>query len=168
MAPRRTPRDGGAAAPTGDPRASSTSDLDQLVEERLREASSQLEAASEELGAALARASEARDALDALEGLVDELLSAVPSPLIVLDVDLRVVGWSVGAEERWSRPPDQAVGRKWSRIKRMVDDAVTTSQLDELLSDGGDGHPASLGGLRVRALKADGRVHYLLLSPEEP
>ncbi len=138
-----------------------------MAEQKLEEARSQLQAASEELGAALGRASAARDTLDAAEGLVDELLALVPTALIILDADLRVVGWSSGAEDRWSRPAGQAVGRKWSRIKRTVDEEIATSQLDELLLEDGPEHPVSLGALTVRRLKVGTQVRYLLLAPTE-
>ena len=131
----------------------------------LARATDELGAAASELQQAVERAGRAEQALASVEALADALLACVDRPLIVLDTDLRVTGWSAGAEATWSRSADDAVGRRWSRLGRSVDPAATASQLDDLLLDGAPGAMVPFGdSLQVRLVGEGEVVRYLVVT----
>jgi PAS domain-containing protein len=131
----------------------------------LVEAADELRAAADELEAAVARAARAEQALSASEGLADALLGFVETPLVVLDTDLRVIGWSAGAEEAWGRTASDAVGRRWSRLGRSIDPEASASQLDELVVDGAPGSMVPFGDSLTVLLVGDGGLaRYLIVT----
>lgn len=144
-----------APAMTGDERA------DELLARSARE----LDAAAGELQAAVDRADKAEEALAAVESLIDVLLDEVERPIIVLDTELRVTGWSTGAEKCWSRAAADAVGRRWSRLGRSVDPSATSAQLDQLIGEGVPGDMVPFGdSLQARLVGEGDAVRYVVLT----
>lgn len=132
---------------------------------RLAAAADELRAAATELEAAVHRADQAEQALAGREALVDALLAFVARPLMVLDPDLKVIGWSGGAEEAWDRSADDALGRRWSRLGRSIDPEAPASELDDLVAKAAPGTTVPFGDtLVVQAVGDDERVRYLVVT----
>jgi PAS domain-containing protein len=135
------------------------------ADEALARATEELGAAASELQQAVERADRAEEALASVEALADALLACIDRAVIVLDTDLRVVGWSTGAETTWSRSAADAVGRRWSRLGRGVDPAAAASQLDDMLLDGAPGAMVPFGeSLQVQLVGEGEVVRYLVVT----
>jgi PAS domain-containing protein len=101
--------------------AAPTKDQKETVAAVLARANEELRAATAELEQAVARAERAEEAHDLAESLVDALLAIAGIPVVVLDADLKVVGWNTGCEQRWSVGPNEAIGRSWTRLAHNLD-----------------------------------------------
>lgn len=128
-------------------------------------AAAELDAAARELQQAVDRADRAEAALASLEGLVDVLLDRIDRPVIVLDAELRVTGWTAGAEKCWSRPAADAVGRRWSRLGRSIDPTASANRLDELVLEGSPGDMVPFGdSLEVQLVGEGDVVRYVVVT----
>jgi PAS domain-containing protein len=146
--------------------AAPTKDQKETVAALLARANEELGAATAELEQAVARAERAEAAHDAAESLVDALLSIAAVPVVVLDTDLKVLGWSSGCEDRWSVDPSDAIGRSWTRLAHNLDEpAFGADDLAPLLEgDPDDEKEIEVGAsFRGRAVSVVGGARRLVV-----
>jgi PAS domain-containing protein len=146
--------------------AAPTKDQNETVAALLARANEELGAATAELEQAVVRAERAEVAHDAAESLVDALLAIATVPVVLLDTELKVLGWSSGCEQRWSVSAADAIGRSWTRLAHNLDaPAFASDDLAPLLEgDLDDVAEIDLGAsFRGRAVSVVGGARRLVV-----
>ena len=146
--------------------AAPTKDQKETVAALLARANDELHAATAELEQAVARAERAEVAHDAAESLVDALLAIADVPVVLLDPELKVLGWSSGCEQRWTVSAADAVGRSWTRLAHNLDaPAFASDDLAPLLDgDLDDDAEIELGAsFRGRAVAVAGGTRRIVV-----
>jgi anti-anti-sigma factor len=116
--------------------------------------------------------------LDEADRFVSAVVRSLADAVVVLDDELRVIGWSPGAEELWGLPADEAVGGALASLDLGLPLEILMPRLRAALTDGstppasgialdavnGRGRPTPLAVHLSRVRTEDDQAHVLIMA----